>query len=98
MALSRLFLSLNGVLSICFPSELSPILNTYFIPPLINFISPRRQANAAVLARLLWQPQLLGNAQLSIIHSRSLTDGKGECQEEREREKETEKGGTLENG
>lgn len=49
---------------------------TFFlpIPPLINFISPHRHANAAVLSRVAWQPQLLGNTQLSIIHSRSLTD------------------------
>lgn len=56
------------------------VLDTHFIPPLINFISPHWQANAAVLARLPGQPQLLGNTQLSIIHSRSLTDEERECQ------------------
>lgn len=73
-----------SVLTVRSPFPLS-ILITYFIPPLINFISPRRQANAAVLVRFPWQPQLLGNTQLSIIHSRSLTDGEGECKGKSER-------------
>lgn len=75
------------------PFPLFFILITYFILPLINFISPCRRANTAVLVRFLWQLQLLGNTQLSIIHSRSLTDGEGECQGKSERNWEGWEGG-----
>lgn len=81
--------SLNALLfnNVDLPVSPLPILIAHFIPPLINFISPHRLANAAVLVRLPGQPQLLGNTQLSIIHSRSLTDEERECQGNSEKKK-----------